>query len=390
MTFLDTLFRRRDSRKADSPAHMTWAKSSLGKSVSRASLFLKKNLWLWPIIAVLILSAVGVGMRSAIERTMKANLESGLTTILNLETQMLLSWFRVQESVAETQANDLEIKRHVVEILESLDEETEAGTEVNLAQTRKELSRSLGPGLSSHDYVGYFIADKGRTIVAASEPSLIGEKEITAYEGFLASVFDGETTVSPPFPSIVPMKTASGERRSGEPTMYACAPIRDESSQVVAALAMQIRPEREFTRILQLGRVGESGETYAFNQDGLMVSNSRFDEDLILLGLLADEDEARSLLRLHVRTPGGDMTAGYRPQVRRSQLPLTLMATDAIEGNSGSNVEGYPDYRGVPVIGAWTWLEKYRLGVATEVDVAQAYRPLVILQRTFWGLYFLL
>ncbi|MCA8999673.1 MAG: serine/threonine protein kinase, partial [Planctomycetaceae bacterium] len=50
----------------------------------------------------------------------------------------------------------------------------------------------------------------------------------------------------------------------------------------------------------------------------------------------------------------------------------------------------YPDYRGVPVIGAWTWLEKYRLGVATEVDVAQAYRPLVILQRTFWGLYFLL
>ena len=36
------------------------------------------------------------------------------------------------------------------------------------------------------------------------------------------------------------------------------------------------------------GRIGESGETYAFNADGAMVSNSRFAEDLILLGLLPD------------------------------------------------------------------------------------------------------
>ena len=32
--------------------------------------------------------------------------------------------------------------------------------------------------------------------------------------------------------------------------MYVAAPIRDANFQVVAALALRIRPEREFTRIL--------------------------------------------------------------------------------------------------------------------------------------------
>ena len=56
----------------------------------------------------------------------------------------------------------------------------------------------------------------------------------------------------------------------------------------------------------------------------------------------------------------------------------------------GVNVEGYRDYRGVPVVGAWTWLPRLRLGVATEKDVAEAYRSLYILRRAFWSLFGLL
>ena len=389
MKLFDSLFRRSGSRKGR-PAHMTWAKTSMGRSVSRASIFLKQQLWIWPIIAVLLLSAIGIGMRAAIERTMKANLKSGLTTILELETQMLTTWFQVQESNAETQANDLEIRQRVYDLLDAEDDTVDNSAAIDPERVRSQLRKSLGPALSSHDYVGYFVVDKSRTIIAASEASLIGQQDVEAYDNFLGRVFDGETIVSPPFPSLVPLKTPIGDKRSGEPTMYVCAPVRDESFQVVAALALQIRPEREFTRILQLGRVGDSGETYAFNTDGQMVSNSRFDEDLILLGLLADEPGVRSLLKLQVRAPGGNITEGYRPKQRRSELPLTKMAADAIAGNSDSDVEGYLDYRGVPVIGAWAWLDKYQIGVTTEVDVAQAYRPLVILQRTFMGLYVLL
>ncbi len=166
--------------------------------------------------------------------------------------------------------------------------------------------------------------------------------------------------------------------------------MRDANFQVVAALGLRLRPENEFTQIMQLGRIGDTGETYAFDKSGLLVSNSRFDEGLILLGLLPDQANAHSIVTLQVRDPQGDMTAGYRPSVRRSELPLTRMAADAVAGKSGVDVDGYRDYRGSTVVGAWTWLPKYDIGVATEIDATEAFQPLIILQRTFWALYILL
>ena len=66
------------------------------------------------------------------------------------------------------------------------------------------------------------------------------------------------------------------------------------------------------------------------------------------------------------------------------------MAAEAIAGRAGVNVDGYRDYRGVPVVGAWKWLPDGDIGVVTEIDYAEAFRPLTILRWTFWGLFALL
>ena len=39
-----------------------------------------------------------------------------------------------------------------------------------------------------------------------------------------------------------------------------------------------------------------------------------------------------------------------------------------------------------PVVGAWRWLDEYDFGVATEIDVAEAFAPVYILRRAFWVL----
>ena len=160
--------------------------------------------------------------------------------------------------------------------------------------------------------------------------------------------------------------------------------------QVIAVLALRIRPEKEFTDILQLGRIGETGETYAVNKDGLMISNSRFDESLILLGLLPDQDAATSILNIQVRDPGGNTAAGYRPTVRRRELPLTKICAATVSGGSGVMMDSYRDYRGESSFGAYTWLPQYQLGIITEVDVSEFYHPLMILQRCFYVLYTML
>jgi len=365
---------------------MTWARGTVSARLSQTGSFLKQQLWIWPIIAVVVLGILGFTLRGAIESTIKDNLQSGLQTVLSLETEMLRNWFKTQQETARSIANDQAIRESFAALLATSD----ATTELSSAEPQNPLRTLLLPRMSSHSYVGFFATDRNGRILCSSHEGLEGRSDIPEYNEFLPRVFDGESVVSVPFPSVVMMTTKSGRMQTGQPTMYVGVPIRDDSFHVIGALALQIRPDQEFTSILQYGRVGESGETYAFNRNGVLVSNSRFDTDLILLGLLPDEDESRSLLNVHVRDPGGDMTEGFRPSVRRIHRPLTVMASDAVSGNSGVNVEGYRDYRGVPVVGAWTWLPDYQMGVTTEVDVAQAFRPIVILQRAFWSLFILL
>jgi eukaryotic-like serine/threonine-protein kinase len=387
MNLLDWL--KRKSRSGNEPAtaaRMTWAKASVNRSLSRTGMFLKRQLWIFPILAIVVLGMMGLGLRISIERTMKANLRSQLETVRDIEAAMLEDWFRIQSSNAVTQAHDEQLRNHVYELLAEVESAADPVAALKASKVHRALQKELAPAMSAHDYHGYFVADRNKRILSSSSVDLIGETDIPEYDFALSRALDGAAAITPPYASLTVFKDETGKLRTGVPMMFVCAPIRDASFQVVGALALRIRPERGFTQILQLGRMGSTGETYAFNKDGRMVSNSRFDEQLIVLGLLLDQPGARSLLNLDVRDPQGDITANFRPQKRRSQLPLTKMAASAVAGNTGFDVDGYRDYRGVNVIGAWTWLPERQLGIATEMDVAEAFRPIAILKYTFFGL----
>ena len=381
MSLLQTLFQR--SKAASPAAHMTWASRTLSSRATKAREFLSRRLWAWPIIAVTLLLLIGWGVHGSIEQTMDANLRSQLQALLDVEVEMLRTWLTAQENNAESVAGDTEVRQLVSELLQA--RETDQAAPPDTREIAKRLSKQLGPAMNSHGYEMFFVADRER-ILAATHRDAHNLEIPAGFERVTERVYDGKSTVTNPFPSILLMKDLQGRERTGVPTMFVIAPVVDEHLQVVATLGLQINPEEEFTRILQLGRLGESGETYAFNRDGLMLSNSRFDDDLSLLGLMSDDDDSRSILQVQVRDPGGDLTKGFRRQLRRSKLPLTRMAKSAIAGEAGIDTAGYRDYRGVTVVGAWQWLAEYDFGVTTEVDYAEAFRPLTILKRTFWAL----
>ena len=373
------------SRSRAPAAHMTWATRSVSHTLTTTGLFLKKQLWLHPIIAIVLLSGIGFAVHRAIESTMKTNLQSELQTLLSVEKAMVERWLTTQERNAEAMANDAETRRIVGELL-AANRSDGADQTAMLAKMRQALADTLGPAMTSHSYFGYVLVDRDRRVVAGSEPEIIGMAAPPSLTKFVDQALDGMAVVSKPYLSVSAIRDASGMRRTGVPTMIVCAPVRDENFQVVASLGLRIRPERDFTQLLQLGRYNESGETYAFDANGLMLSNSRFDDQLILLGILPDQPDARSILTVLVRDPGGNLTAGFRPQTRRSEMPLTAVVEAAAAGKSGVDIDGHNDYRGVPSVAAWTWLEKYDFGMATEVDMSEAYGPLYILKRTFWTL----
>jgi serine/threonine protein kinase len=396
ISWLNRLLGRARPAAAAGQGHLTFGATSVGRSISRTGLILKKQLWIWPIIAVVLLAVIGYGIKAAIERTMRASLQSELETVLSIERSMLETWLKIQEANAQSLANDQQVREMVQEILAATGlpvisdvTNTPANRAASLPELNARLEQELSPGMAAHNFVRYILADKQHRIISATSPELIGQT-IPEYEGFLNKALEGTVVVSPPFPSEVLMKDDKGRLRTGVPTMLVTAPVRDANFQVIAVLGLRIRPEREFTRLLQLGRLGESGETYAFDKNGTLVSNSRFDEELMLLGLLPDTESAQSILSISLRDPGGDMTAGYRPKVRRAELPLIQPIAAAVAGNSGVDVEGYRGYRGVKKVGAWAWLPQYEMGLITDMNHSEAYRPLTILQWTFFSIFGLL
>ena len=280
-------------------AHMTWASKTLSRTISRTGIFLKKQIWIWPIVATILLSVIAFGVRSAIERTMKNNVRSQLTTLLSVEVAMLENWYRTQMSNVTSAANGVQTREVIYQLLANQESPTPAPTKP-APELHHQLRKQLGPVMSAHHYVAYMVTDKTKRIISATTEDLIG-KEIPEYDSFLTRALQGEVSTSAPFPSVAALKDESGRVRTGVPTMFVSAPVRDASFEVVGTLSLRIRPELEMTRILQLGRIGESGETYAFNKSGLMVSNSRFDEDLILLGILTDEKDSKSILKVDVQ-----------------------------------------------------------------------------------------
>lgn len=144
----------------------------------------------------------------------------------------------------------------------------------------------------------------------------------------------------------------------------AVIPIGGDAEPPVLVLTHDAR--EHFMRILALPGPTPTAETYAFDAEGVMVSNSLFPEQLRRAGLLPAQPGLQAPGRIRVCDPGGNLLTGDI-QVPKA-MPLTRMAVSALAGESGSDWHGYRDYRGVEVVGTWRWVEEHGFGVAAEMD----------------------
>ena len=222
---------------------------------------------------------------------------------------------------------------------------------------------------------GFFVIAPDFINIASMRDGNIGAKNLIANQALdlLNRAFRGETVMISPIWSDVILNSSSDLAAGVPPTMFFAAPIKNSRDEVIAVVSQRIDPSQDFTRLIQLGRIGKSGETYAFGKYGKLLSESRFDSDLRKIGLIKAGQKA--ILNISIRDPGGNMLKGFTPAVPRYQQPLTLMADQATKGKSGVNAAGYRDYRGVPVYGAWLWDRNLDIGLATEIDETDALSP---------------
>jgi eukaryotic-like serine/threonine-protein kinase len=373
------------SKTEDSDSSGSFSSSGYG-----TALFLRKHLWIWPIVAAALLVVICWFVRSSVETAVKTTMEGNLRTILQAEESALRIWLGNQAVTAECLASADVVVQSAAAAARSKSSPPADDIPRTMVQEAPPIRGDLTPLLKAGGYQGYVLLNLDARVLASDRKELVGQEDFPAPAGMLETVKAGKPFVTKPFRISALLPDDSGRMRASTPMMFAAASVRDRSGKVIAALCLLISPENEFTQILSVARSGDSGETYAFDREGLLLSQSRFDEQLKQIGLLPDNVDTRSILNIELRDPQANMVLGERPVARRRDQPLTLMIADAAAGNTGANADGCRDYRGVPVIGAWTWLADLDIGLATQIDVDEAYRPLYILRFAFWGLFGLL
>ena len=357
----------------------------LARFATRALPVLARRLWAWPLAGALAISLVGFWVRSRVEDATRTELASRLQTVLNADIAALRLWFTEREYDARSFASDIVICSVIEELAAmSGDPATRARALANSASA-KTLQLHLMKLAEAQNYLDYVVVSPDKRIIASPYPMLVNQRTPRSYDLFLNRALYGDLAASRPF-----AREATLSQRAEGPTMFVAAPVKSTNGAIIAVLGLRMKPEKEFTRIFSVANMGATGEAYAFDRRGMMLTATRFDPELKTIGLIPPGRENTAILNLKLLDPEIELHPGDRSARPREQLGLTRMALAATTGYDGCDVRGYRNYRGVEVVGAWAWLKEYGMGVATEVAVDEAFQTLYVLRRVFLVLFLLL
>ncbi|MEE9597329.1 MAG: transporter substrate-binding domain-containing protein, partial [Acidiferrobacterales bacterium] len=344
----------------------------------------------------IFVALVGILGGLALERIKEKILRdvgNNLENVLITTAERLDNWVEQQESVLKQIAINPVLIQQTARLLNiAADPEALLSSDelMNVRSTLAQNQSDLG--------LGFFIIDRDGISIGSARDTNVGSRNLIAIQRpeLLDRVFQGEALFVPPISSDVAIGNESTKTTS---SLFVAVPIRQDNGNVIAVLTKRLDPTKGFSRVLQFSRIGESGESYAFGYDGALLSASRFEDGLRKIGLL-DEGES-SVMNIQIRDPGGNTVQGFRSDVPNSEQPFTHMAARAIAGAgvagsvnavSGAGrttvergMEGYRDYRGVPVFGAWLWDIDLGLGLTSEIDVVEAMSTYATVRLTVFG-----
>lgn len=307
---------------------------------------------LWSLVPLIMLRFI---VYPVVQGAFEQMVIQNLTGVGHKQSEFVSSWMKERKDDASLLASDSCIMAFHKYLPESKD--------------FKRMLAHLEFVRDTHGYKDIFIIDKEGRVKAGTEKDLIGIY-MTEFD-FFQEAIKGRVYVSKVSPSTFPILNEFGEREYGVPTLFVSSPVRDEEYNIQGVLALQVDLVTLSNEMRKV-KLGETGETYLVDKDGLMITESKFINTIRHMGLI----KKRTSLELKVLDP----TTGK----------LTNAAEECVKGKEGYDAKGYLDYRGVRVLGVWHWLPEYGWGVISEIDLEEAYAAPMEMHRQFLAIIFLL
>src|SRR3990170_5034076 len=126
---------------------------------------------------------------------------------------------------------------------------------------------------------------------------------------------------------------------AGKNLLYVVTPCLDQQGRFLGCVIAEININRIYDMLVDRDGLGQSGETYIVNQEKLMISEARFHKDAV-------------------------------PKTKVD----TFGVNEGLTGKTGIAI--YPDYRNIPVVGAWYPIRYTNWVLLAEIDEEEAFAPL--------------
>ncbi len=185
------------------------------------------------------------------------------------------------------------------------------------------------------DFIEVFILNKDGKIIKSTSKEHVGlDKSTDSY-----FIYGKEKTY---------IKDFYYSETFGKNLFTISSPILDENSKELLGVLV-VRIDKIDINEITLDRtgLGETGETYLINQDGFMITDSRFSEE-------------STVLTQKVDTQGSKHCFGHAEEEHIAFV--------------------YPDYRGITILGAHTNIEETDWCLLAEIDAEEVFAPLKALQ----------
>lgn len=210
------------------------------------------------LISITILIAFLLAITSwwaiaAIKSEIQKEIGNSLITILDITHQAINTWSKEHRAATQIWANTVELTQLTEELLAI----KESGESLINTPVQSTVNNWLNHVYLGKGYQGYFVIGPDNINLASSRNINIGVANLlTQQPKVLEKLWSGETTISLPQHSDIPLPDAKGIMREGMPTMFVGAPIRNKQGNIIAILTFRINPVADFTTIFQRGRIG--------------------------------------------------------------------------------------------------------------------------------------
>ena len=348
---------------------------TLKKIQKRKKKKLKYNLILIGIILVLI--SLGIWTQQRMKSSILDLNKHSLQHNLNATVKSLDEWVHFQGNIVLALSEDSLIVHSVNYLSEkyglgkqgSRDSIWNDPVHQNLVNRMLPILEVMeSPGFSIIDASGYRIGSNIYNAVG-------GQINETGFKEIVPSLQEKGVKFTRPFYHKDFMSDQSNYAFDVPTTWIDCA--IDNNGRPNASIGIAFYAETTFNRILRNHRIGINGHTFAFDEDGILLSSIEDMDGLVESGLLKKDMDAMLNLKLinpESLSPKKSMEKREEEELI-SPVKRAIISKEIDPNTIHSIVKPYITFNGKKAIGAYVWLPKYKIGLITELPADETLEP---------------